>query len=225
MITLHHLENSRSLGLIWFLEEMGLDYDLQIHARNPETNLSPESYRKLHALGKAPVLQDGDLMLAEGGAIVEYLIDTYDKENTFRPAKKDTPEYRAYSYWMHASEGSLMPLIVLELFLGNMETRPPFFMRPIIKAVTGQLRKLYHTPTKETLFAYINSELEGRDWFAGDRITGADAMMAFPLQAASARSGLDARYPNVLAYLERLQARSAYQRAIEKGGALAVVGS
>ena len=108
MITLHHLENSRSLGLLWLLEEMGLDYELQIHARDPKTNLSPESYKKLHPLGKAPVLQDDDLILAESGAIVEYLLDTYDPQNQFRPAA-GTPARRRYQYWLHAAEGSLMP--------------------------------------------------------------------------------------------------------------------
>ena len=224
MITLHHLENSRSLGLLWLLEEMGLDYELQIHARDPKTSLSPESYKKLHPLGKAPVLQDDDLILAESGAIVEYLLDTYDPQNQFRPAA-GTPARRRYQYWLHAAEGSLMPLIVLELFLSRMETKPPFFMRPIVRAVTGQVRKLYHTPTKTNMLAYINAELDGRTWFAGDEFTGADAMMAFPLEAARARSGLDERYPNALAYLERLHNRPAYQRAQEKGGALKVLGS
>ena len=223
MITVHHLENSRSTRIIWLLEELGLKYKLETHPRDPETNLAPLVFKTLHPLGKAPVITDDGVVYAETGAIVEYVLDTYGKTQ-LRP-KVGSAERAAYNYWLHAAEGSLMPLLVMGLFIGRMETLPPFFMRPIIKAVTGKVRSAYLTPTTENLYDYTESELGTKPWFAGTKLTAADIMMSFPLEAAVGRGGLDERYPNVQAYLKRLHALPSYQRALEKGGAIKVVGS
>lgn len=223
MITVHHLKNSRSTRIIWLLEELGLDYELKTYDRDGKTNLAPPEIKALHPLGKAPLLTDKGETYAETGAIVDYILDTYGDGN-LRP-KIGAPERAAYNYWFHAAEGSLMPLLVMGLFFGKMETAPPFFMRPFIKPVTGQVRKLYLTPTTQNLFNYIEAELGKSVWFAGAHVTAADIMMSFPLEAAAGRAGLNENYPNVQAYLKRLRALPAYQRAIETGGEIQVVGS
>ena len=215
MITVHHLQKSRSMRIIWLMEELGLEYDVKIYTRDPVSNLAPPDYKALHPLGKAPVVSDGDLMLAETGAIVEYFMDKYPDAG-LRP-EVGAPERQAYHYWMHFSEGSLMPLLVFQLFLTRMETQPPFFMRPIVKAVTGQLRKAYHTPTLNAQLAFVDAEIAKSPWFAGDKMTGADIMMSFPLEAASGRINLDT-YPNINAWLDKLRALPAYQTAFVKSG-------
>ena len=220
MITVHHLQNSRSMRIIWLMEELGLDYDIKIYARDATTNLAPADYKALHPLGKAPVVTDDGQTLAETGAIVEYFLDKYP-DSGLRPAP-GTPERIAYNYWMHFSEGSLMPLLVFQLFLTRMETQPPFFIRPIVSAVTGKLRTAYHTPTLNAQLAFIEAELGRSTWFAGEKMSGADIMMSYPLDAASGRIGLSS-YPNINAWLERLRAIPSYQAAIAKGGELDVV--
>lgn len=221
MITVHHLEQSRSVRIIWLLEELGVDYSLKSYARDPKTNLAPPEYLALHPLGKAPLITDGDKVLAETGAIAEYIIDKYDAEN-WRPAK-GSPERIAYNYWLHAAEGTLMPYLILHLFMTRMETAPPFFMRPIIKAVTGQVRKAYLTPSLTKFYTYMDAELEGVTWFAGDTPTLADIMMSFPLQAAAGRGALDDTYPHIMTYIERLNARPAYNVALAKSGNMDIV--
>ncbi len=216
MITVHHLQQSRSIRILWLLEELGLPYEVQIYQRNPATNLAPDAYRRLHPTGKSPIVTDGDKVLAETGAIVEYFLDAYDDKG-LRPAP-GTPEKLAYTYWMHAAEGSLMPFLVMHLILTNMETRPPFPIRPIVKAVTGQVRKIYQRPSLKALLDYTETELGRSEWLAGDRLTGADIMMSYPLEAAATRAGLDGTYPNIKAYLAKVRARPAYQTAFEKSG-------
>lgn len=216
MITVHHLEQSRSVRVIWLLEELGVDYTLKTYARDPKTNLAPQEYLDLHPLGKAPLITDGDEVLAETGAIVEYIIDHYG-DNSWRPGKGSAKRIR-YNYWLHAAEGTLMPYLVLHLFLTRMETVPPFPIRPIIKAVTGQVRKVYLTPSLGKFFDFMNDELEGVTWFAGNKLTLADIMMSFPLEAAVGRAGLGQSHPHIMAYLERLHARPAYIKALQKAG-------
>ncbi|MFC6198466.1 glutathione S-transferase family protein [Ponticaulis profundi] len=216
MITIHHLQNSRSMRLLWLMEELGLDYEVKVYARDPETNLAPEDYKALHPLGKSPIVTDGDNVLAETGAIVEYFMDRYPNAG-MRPDLHD-PARARYHYWMHAAEGSYMPPLVMGLFFSRMETQPPFFLRPIIKAVTGRVRDLYLSPTTKALFEYANEQLGYSDWITGPYLTGADIMMSYPLEAASARLGLGDAYPNIAAYVARIHARPGYQRAVEKGG-------
>lgn len=216
MITIHHLENSRSLRVIWLLEELGVDYTLKTYARDKKTNLAPKEYQALHPLGKAPIVTDEDIVLAETGAIVEYFLSKYPDAGLNPPT--GTPEDRAVTYWMHVAEGSLMPQLTLGLFMTIMETKPPFFMRPIIKAVTGKLRKTYHTPSVTKLLGFIEATLAQSDFITGDHMTGADIMMIYPLEATVARLPESSQLTNIRAYVERIHARPAYQRAEEKGG-------
>ena len=222
MLTVHHLENSRSIRILWMLEELGVPYELKLYARDRQTNLAPNEYRKLHPVGKAPILTDGDLVLAETGAIVEYLLDTHPDSGLRPPV--GSQERQPYHYWLHAAEGSLMPLLILTLFLTRMESQPPFPIRSVVKMVTGQVRKLYLTPSLTSLLDHIEHELSRSTWFAGETLTAADIMMGFPMEAAAARGGLGAAHPHALAWIERMRARPAYQAAVEKGGRLDILG-
>lgn len=221
MLTVHHLENSRSIRLLWLLEELGAQYEVKRYARDARTNLAPEAYRRLHPVGKAPVLTDGDLVLAETGAIVDYLLDRHP-ESGLRPPP-GAPERIAYNYWFHAAEGSLMPLLVLSLFLSRMETQPPFPIGAVVKLVTGQVRKMYLTPSLASMLAYVEHCLADTTWFAGETLSAADIMMSFPMEAAAARGGLGSAHPHARAWIERVHARPAYQAAIDAGGALDIV--
>ena len=218
MITVHHLENSRSLRVLWLLEELGADYELKTYKRNPDNNLAPDDYKALHPLGKAPVVTHNGETLAETGAILEHFLDQHP-DSPLRPAI-GSPGRTAYHYWMHASEGSLMTLLILGLFLSRMETAPPFPIKQAVKIVTKKIRGFYHTPSLTSMYEYINAELGKAPFFTGDTLTAADIMMSYPIEAAAGRAGLDDRYPNTLAWLARIKDIPSYQRALEKGGAL-----
>jgi len=218
MILVHHLNNSRSQRVLWLLEELGLPYEIEPHTRDPRTSLAPPSLRAVHPLGKSPILVDGDLMLAETGAIVDYLLATYGGGRLV-PAQ-GTPEYRRYVYWMHYAEGPAMQPLVLKVIFDAVESGPvPFFIRPITKGLARALKGKLVTPELERHLTFLEAELAGRPWFAGEAMSAADIMMSFPLQAAAARAGLDATRPNLMALLARIEARPAWQRAIERGGA------
>lgn len=221
MITVHHLKNSRSMRIIWLMEELGLDYELKVYDRNPETNLAPEDYRALHPLGKAPLVTVDGVTLAETGAIVEYFLDKHP-ESGLRP-DQGTPERVPYQYWMHAAEGSLMPLLIMQLFFTRMETTPPFPIKQIVKAVTGKVRDLYLSPSLKGIMSYVEAELGKSEYFAGDKLSGADIMMSFPLEAGMARANTGIAMPNTIAWLERIHSRPAYKAAVQKGGAQEIV--
>ncbi len=223
MITVHHLNNSRSQRILWLLEEIGMDYEIRKYERDETTMRAPKALRDIHPLGKSPVITDGDLVIAESGAIIEYLVDTYAPG--LKP-QAGTPAHRDYVYWMHFAEGSLMTPLLIKLLTGQIEkSKAPFFAKPIIKQVANRLRDGFVDPELASLFAYIEAYLEGREWIAGDEFTGADVQLTFPLEAAVARGGLDGRYPNLTAYVARMHARPAYKAAIERGGAYGIVGS
>ena len=215
MITVHHLENSRSQRILWMLEELGLDYKLQRYAREPSMQ-APASLRAVHPLGKSPVITDGDTTLAESGAILEYLSAVYGG-GRFTPAA-GTPEWLHYTYFMHYAEGSLMPLLFMKLVFGKLPERVPFLMRPVARAISGGADKTLLAPQISNHFAFLEGELHKREWFAGASFSAADIQMSFPLEAAAARSPLFARLPKLKAFVDRIQARPAYKRAVEKGG-------
>lgn len=222
MITVHHLQNSRSLRVIWLMEELGVDYSVSVYERDPETNLAPSAYRTLHPLGKAPIVTMGDTTLAETGAIIEHFMDQHP-EAGLRPEPGD-PAREKYHYWLHAAEGSLMPLLVMALFFNRMETAPPFFIRPVVKAVTGRIRDMYLTPSTTNMIDFIESELGKSEWFAGDKMTAADIMMSFPMEAAMSRVDTGKPCPNIQNWLKKIHERPAYIRAVEKGGAQEILG-
>ena len=215
MITVHHLENSRSQRILWMLEELGLDYELQRYAREPSMQ-ALASLRAVHPLGKSPVITDGDTTLAESGAILEYLSAVYGG-GRFTPAA-GTPEWLHYTYFMHYAEGSLMPLLFMKLVFGKLPERVPFLMRPVARAISGGADKTLLAPQISNHFAFLEGELNKREWFAGASFSAADIQMSFPLEAAAARSPLFARLPKLKAFVDRIQARPAYKRAVEKGG-------
>ncbi len=217
MITVHHLNNSRSQRVLWLLEELGLAYEIKHYRRDPKTMLAPPELRKVHPLGKSPVIVDGDLTLAESGAIVDYLATRYS-DGRLVPAE-GTPERLRYAYWMHYAEGSAMPPLLLALIFNRIETAPmPFFVRPVARGIAQRVRSTFIEPQLRNHLDFMEGELGRRDWFAGGAFSAADVQMSFPLEAAAVRGGLDASRPRLMAFLERIHARPAYQRALERGG-------
>jgi glutathione S-transferase len=222
MITVHHLNHSRSQRILWLLEELGLDYEIKRYERNPKTMLAPASLRAVHPLGKSPVITDGDLTIAESGAIVDYLIERYGA-GRLAPAA-GTAERLRYTYWLHYAEGSAMSPLLLKLVFDKIETAPmPFFVKPIAKAISGKAKSSFIEPQITQHLDYLEGELGKSAWFAGDEFSGADIQLSFPLEAAAARGGLDASRPRLMNFLQRIHARPAYQRAIERGGEYSIL--
>lgn len=201
-ITVHHLENSRSQRVLWMLEELGLPYAVKRYERNKVTMLAPAELRRVHPLGKSPVIEDDGSVIAETGAIVEYLVER-GNGRLGPPAHRDNA--RRWRFWLHYAEGSLMPPLLVKLVLARI---------PIL----GKAAQKKIQPMIDVHLDYIERELSQRPWFAGDDMTAADIMMSFPLEAARARAGLDASRPATTAWLDRIHARPAYQAALAKGG-------
>jgi glutathione S-transferase len=216
MITVHHLEHSRSQRVLWLLEELGLPYEVKRYARDKKTSLAPPELLAVHPLGKSPVITDGKTTVAETGAIFEYLIDAADGK--LRPAP-GTAEHRRWTYWLHFAEGSAMPPLVMALVFMKVKSAPmPFFARPIAKAIADKVLGGFVMPNIARQLDFMESELAQREWFAGRSFSAADVVMSFPVEAAATRGGLGTNRPKLAAYLERIQARPAYQRALERGG-------
>ena len=223
MITVHHLNNSRSQRVLWLLEELGTPYQIKFYQREPSMR-APASLKAVHPLGKSPVVGDdantiaeGGITIAETGAIVEYLVDRYgDGRLAPMPGTKARLQY---TYWLHYAEGSLMPPLLMRLIASRIDgPQVPWFARPIAKRIAKTLNDTFIAPALKLHLDFVESELAKSGWFAGDGFTAADVMMSFPLEAASARGGLDQSRPETMAWLKRIHARPAYQRALEKGG-------
>jgi glutathione S-transferase len=215
MITVHHLNNSRSQRILWLLEELGLEYDVKYYQRDPETMLAPASLRQVHPLGKSPVITDDTLTLAESGAIIEYLVERYGEGRLAPPL--DVPERLRYQYWLHYAEGSLMPPLLIKLIFDQMEERSPFLLRPIVRAVSQPVRSSFINPQIALHLGYLESELAHSPWFVGNDFTAADIQMSFPLENAMEQVGLDASHPKLMEWLDRIHARPAYQHAVKRG--------
>jgi glutathione S-transferase len=216
MLTVHHLNNSRSQRVLWLLEELELPYEIVRYQRNPKTMLAPPELRAIHPLGKSPVVSDEGRVIAESGAILEYLLDKVPG-SPFRPAP-GTDDYLRYRYFLHYGEGSVMPLMLLALVLGAIPRGPmPFFLKPVAKGISDGVRKAFLRPQTKTHLEFIDNELSVRPWFAGQTLSAADVQMSFPIEAACARSGAS-HYPHIANWLRRIHARPAYQRALQKGG-------
>jgi glutathione S-transferase len=216
MITVHHLNNSRSQRVLWLLEELGLDYKIEKYLRDPNTMRAPEELRAVHALGKSPVLADGDITIAESGAIIDYIIATYGPH--LKPAP-GTPAYRHYVQWMHFAEGSAMPPLLVKLLMDRIATAPaPLFIKPIMKMIATKTRDNFYGPELTNLFHYLDLALSQSDWFAGDDFSGADIQMSFPVEAAVTRGVVDASHSRLHQWVKTIQARPAYQTALQKGG-------
>ncbi len=217
MIVVHHLDNSRSQRVLWLLEELGLPYEIRPYRRNPKTMLAPPELREVHPLGKSPVVTDGGQTLAESGAIVEHLADRYGA-GRLAPAA-GSPERFRYIYWLHFAEGSAMPPLLLKLVLDRMKTAPmPFFVKPVARAIAGRALGSFVLPNIERSLDFMEGELAKSEWFAGEQFSAADIQMSFPLEAAAVRGGLDEKRPRLMAFLQKIHARPAYARALERGG-------
>lgn len=215
MITVHHLNNSRSQRVLWLLEELGVDYQIKHYQRDSKTMLAPPELKAVHPLGKSPVITDGDLTIAESGAIIDYLVEHYGNGKFIPPA--GTPERMRYTYWMHYAEGSMMPLLVMKLIFGVIPKRSPALIRPIANAIVANVEKNFLGPNLRTHLDFIESELNKSTWFAGEELSAADVQMSFVMEASSAR-GPDGNRPKCVAFVKRIQERPAYQRALKKGG-------
>ena len=222
MITVHHLNNSRSQRILWLLEELNLPYDIKRYERDRVTMLAPASLRAVHPLGKSPVITDDGTTVAESGAIVEYLVERYGNGRLIPPA--GTPERLRYRYWLHYAEGSAMPPLLLKLVFSRLKaSRMPFFVRPVARAIADRALNGFIEPQIKLHLDYMESELAKSAWFAGPELTAADIQMSFPLEAAASRGGLDQTRPRLMDFLQRIHARPAYQRALERGGEYALL--
>lgn len=217
MITVHHLDNSRSQRILWLLEELGLEYEIVQYKRDPKTLLAPASLRTIHPLGKAPVVVDRENTLAESGAITEYLVDQYGK-NSLKPPADSVSQLR-YTYWLHYAEGSAMPPLLLNLVFSRLRSAPmPFFVRPVARAIAGKVMNQFVGPQLHQHRDYMESELGRFPWFAGENFSAADIQMSFPVEAMKARGVITAEQARLNEWLARIHARPAYQRALERGG-------
>lgn len=223
MITVHHLETSRSQRVLWLLEELGVPYELKVYPRDKATKLAPPELKKIHPLGKSPVITDNGEVIAESGAIIEYLVETYgaqagDDLAHLQPVR-GTPEYRQCRFWMHYAEGSLMNWLLMKLVFMTIPTQPmPFFVKPIARALCGTVQQKLIDPNVDTALDFMEQHLGQHTWFAGDHLTMADFQMSFAVEAALSRASRAGQCPRLQAYLRRMQARPAYQRGIAKGG-------
>jgi len=198
------------------LEELGVPYELKLYQRDPKTMLGDPELKKVHPLGKSPIVTDGDAVLVESGAILEYLVEKYG-DGKFVP-KRDTPEFLRYRYWMHYAEGSAMSPLLMKLVFNQVRTKAPFLIRPVAKAISASVTKMFIGPQLKTHYGFVEAELGAHTWFAGEELTAADVQMSYPIEASFAGGGLGFERPNTTKWLERVHARPAYQRGLEKGG-------
>ena len=223
MITVHHLNNSRSQRILWMLEELNLEYEIIRYERDVKTMQGPASLREVHPLGKSPAITDDgsgeQILIVESGAIIEYLMQTYGKNSSLITPKTGSQEERDYRYWLHFSEGSLMPPLLLRLIFHRVKKTPvPFLVKPITKAIANKVLSEFVNPNIQCLLDFIEASLEGKQWFLGDQLSGADIQMSYPLEASVARGLIDDHYPDIQSYVERIHQQPAYQAALLKGG-------
>jgi glutathione S-transferase len=217
MITVHHLEHSRSQRVLWLLEELGLPYEIKLYKRDAKTSLAPPELRQVHPLGKSPVIDDDGRVVAESGAIIEYLVERHGGGSLVPPPGSD--ERLRYTYWLHFAEGSAMPPLLLTLIFGKIKSAPmPFFVKPIARGIAAKVMGGFVEPNLKSQLDFMEAELKKNTWFAGDEFSAADVQMSFPLEAAAQRAGLDDSRPKLMAWLKRIHARPAYRRALERGG-------
>lgn len=217
-ITVHHLEKSRSTRVLWALEELDLDYEIVEYKRNPKTMRAPPELRRVHPLGKSPVVDVDGMVLAESGAVLEYLVERFG-EGRLRPTDPELAQ--RCRYWLHYAEGSLLPPLLVRLIEGQIRKAPvPFFIRPITRGIASQVEKSYSGPEITNHLRFIEEALGEHEWFAGPERSIADIQMSYPLQAATSRGGIG-EHPRIARWIERVEALPAYQRAIERGGVMA----
>ncbi|MFO1392329.1 MAG: glutathione S-transferase [Steroidobacteraceae bacterium] len=222
MLTVHHLETSRSQRVLWLLEELGTPYELKVYKRTAQ-RLAPPELRKVHPLGKSPVITDDGKVIAESAVIIEYIAETYGAfaggELAGLVPERGSAEDWQCRYWMHYAEGSLMNWLVMKLVFGSLPKQPmPFFARPIARAICNKVQGQLIDPNLATAASYIDGHLGRNRWFAGQLLTVADFQMSFAVEALLSRAPDAARLPHLVEYRSRINARPAYQRALQKGG-------
>ncbi|PIB90846.1 glutathione S-transferase family protein [Caulobacter sp. FWC2] len=215
MLVVHHLNNSRSQRVLWLLEELGVPYEVKRYERDAKTMLAPPELKAIHPLGKSPVITEGGKVIAETGAIVEYIIETYGQGRMIPAA--GSPERLRYTYWLHYAEGSAMTPLLLKLVFTALPDRAPGLLKGLVRSIASRAQQGFVDPQLKAHVDYWEAELTKTPWFAGAEFTAADIMMSFPLEAGAARAGADTR-PHVKAFLTKIHARPAYQRALQKGG-------
>ncbi len=209
-LIVHHLDHSRSQRLLWLLEELGLDYELRVYQRNRGSR-APDTLKQIHPLGKSPVLQHGDVVLAESGAIVEHVLDAL-AGGRLRP-EPGTAAHRDYRFWLHFAEGSMMSPLLVKLLFDRLRKAVPVLGR----VIANKVDEAFTLGEIHAHLAHVERTLEDREWLAGE-LSGADVMMSYPVLAALSRGGDTDRYARVKAYVARIEARPAWQRALAKGG-------
>jgi len=219
MITVHHLEKSRSHRVLWALEELGVPYEIVTYARHPVTMLAPPELRRVHPLGKSPVVVDGTHTLAESGAILEHLVERHGAGRLVPTGEEERIRYR---FFLHYAEGSVMPPLLLKLVFETMKKRAPWPVKPIARAVANKVLGDFVHPQMKTHFDFIEAALGKSTWFAGEELTAADIQMSFPLQAFAARGDVSDK-PRIRAFVERMEQRPAWKRAVERGGPLTIL--
>lgn len=222
MIRVHHLEKSRSHRILWLLETLGVDYDIEVYQRDAKTQQAPESLKKVHPLGKSPVISDGELTVAESGAIIDYLVSRYG-EGKMQPSANERSEWINYRYWLHYAEGSLMPLLVMGLVFSQIPKQSPWLIKPLAKGISSTVQQRFINPQLKQHLELIEAHLTERGNFAGVWPSGADIQMSFPLQAIAATQSL-ASYPAIAAFVARIENDPAWQRVVERAGPLTMPG-
>jgi glutathione S-transferase len=215
MLTVHHLENSRSQRVLWLLEELAVPYEIERYKREPDLR-APEALKAVHPLGKSPVVTDGTRTIAESGAVIEYILETYGESRLVPPPASE--DRLRFTYWLHYAEGSAQPLLYFRLIFNNLDKRVPPQAAEGARAIGEAMNASFVMPQLEAHMDYWDAELARTGWFAGPDFTAADIQMSYPLESAAARVGLDARRPNAMRFLEAIRERPAYKRALEKGG-------
>ncbi|HTD74572.1 MAG TPA: glutathione S-transferase [Steroidobacteraceae bacterium] len=217
MVVVHHLNNSRSQRILWLLEELGVPYEVKRYERDAKTMLAPASLLAIHPLGKSPVIVDGDVTVAESGAIIEYLVGKYGDGRLMPPA--GTAQRLRYTYWLHYAEGSAMTPLLFKLVFDRIASNPtPWPISAISRRIAATVTNSFIAPNLKRHLDYIEAELGAHTWFAGEQFTAADMQMSFPLEIAVTRAGLNASRPKSMAFLDRIHALDAYKRALERGG-------
>jgi glutathione S-transferase len=217
MITVHHLDNSRSQRVLWLLEELGVPYEIIKYQRDPRTYLAPPELQAIHPLGKSPVITDDGETIAESAVILEYVVEKHGGGRLV-PAT-GTADYRRYRYFMHYAEGSLMPFLLLKLITSKIR-KAPALVRPIAKGIAGKIDGVFVDPNITRHVAFVDAELAKAPFFAGSELTAADIQMSYPMEAIAAR--LPSPPARIVDWVERVRTRPAFKRALERGGPYSV---
>ncbi|WP_447956957.1 glutathione S-transferase [Vreelandella sp. EE7] len=221
MIHVHHLEKSRSHRVIWLLELLELEYEIRVYKRNPKTQQAPKELKDVHPLGKSPVITDGELVIAESGAIIDYLIERYGN-GRFKPDIDALNDWVDYRYWLHYAEGSLMPLLLMSLIFSMIPKQSPALVRPVAKGISSTVRERFIDPQLDQHVAFMEAHLAKHGNFGGQWPSGADVQMSFPILALKGTRSLEA-YPSIDAYAQRIESDPTWQRVIERAGPLNIL--